>query len=477
MLAIAIAMIVLMSGLIASLLYTYRLKKQWRSERRELEAAIGTREAAAATITLQYQALTENTKELFVEPVTQLPTYKVFFEQLQRSMVESKRYSFYLALCLVEINNKQAFVDEDIEAKELFLAECAQHLRVAVRKIDFLAHYEGNTFALLLTGLNKPEKAALVAQRIFDVLARSTATPYATWNKTVSIGISIFPTDGETEKEFLAHTLHALAIAKQKGRSAYQFYEPALQTQSQREHSLVSAMNGAKFFDQLHLVYHPVVDIAHKKILSLSAELQWQHPQLGLIPQSEYLSWAEKQNRLIGMMVWQLEQACHYFLEQRKQGSVVELLMVAIPLALLRNSRFIHGLQQWLLKWEFSPEWLCLQVHGDFNSIPLEDFEKAANMLHYLNIQLIIEQQNDQSLPYSYFMQIPFTYYKLSDKMLGSMLDSSRVRTVLHAISQFMNQLSIQLIVSDVGIQAKRDVMQQLGVTLIERKTEVEAVS
>src|SRR5471030_1099472 len=104
MLAMAIVMMVLMGGLISSVFYTYRLKKQWQNERRELKVTISAREATAATISLQYQALTENTKELFVEPITQLPTYKVFFEHLQRSMHESKRYSFYLALCLVEIN-------------------------------------------------------------------------------------------------------------------------------------------------------------------------------------------------------------------------------------------------------------------------------------------------------------------------------------------------------------------------------------
>lgn len=462
---------------LASLLYAYHTKSKLKRENDTLNATLSASETKVATMKSQYQDLTEATRDLYVEPMTQLPTYKVFFEQLQHAMTESQRYSFYLAVCFIEISNNQAFLDEGVDAKEIFLAECAQNLRMAIRKIDFLAHYEGNTFALLLTGLNQPEKAGLVAQRIFDLLARSTATPYATWNKTVSIGISIFPTDSETEKECIAHTLHALAVAKQKGKSAYQFYETALQMQSQREHRLANAMNNAKFFDQLRLLYHPIVALQMNKAVALSVEMQWHHPDLGMISQAECILWAEKQNRLLGMMVWQLEQACRYFIAQRKTGGASPFLAVSIPLSLLRSTRFVHGLQQWLLKWSFSPEWLWLQVSGDFNNVPLDEFEKVANMLHYLKIRLVIEQQSEEALPFNYFMQIPFTYYKLSDKMLASILDSARVKTVLHALSQFMNQLSIQLIVTDENAQVNNDMLQQLGVTLVERGIEMEVIS
>src|ERR1700722_5268086 len=105
--------------------------------------------------------------------------------QLQRAMEESKRYSFYLALCLVEVVNNQILPDEDREGSALFLAECAQLIKPAIRKIDFLAHYEGNVFALLLTGLSQPDRASLAVQRIFEVLTRAKLTAAASWNKTV----------------------------------------------------------------------------------------------------------------------------------------------------------------------------------------------------------------------------------------------------------------------------------------------------
>lgn len=469
--------ILLSVGFIGSLIYSYRSKKRWIAECERLKATLDQRESAVNTIKSEYQSLAETSKALFVDPITALPTYKVFFEQLQRAIVESQRYSFYLGLCFIEIHNKQSLMDEDIDEKELFVAECAQQLRGAIRKIDFLAHYEGNTFVLLLTGLNQPEKAGLAAQRVFDVLAKSAATSATAWNKVVSIGIAIFPSDADSEKTLIAHSLHALAVAKQKGRSAYQFYEPSLHKQSQREHQLVKAMNNASFFDQLELVYHPVIALAQNKVLAMSVELQWKHPTLGLVSQSECMLWADKQNRLIGMMVWQLEQACRYFVMQREQGFAIACLMVSIPFSLLKNSRFIHGLQQWLTKWQFSPEWLWLQVQGDVHSISLDEFEKAANMLHYLNIKLVIEQQNEQALPFSYFARVPFTYYKLSDKMFASMLESAQISMVLRAMSQFMNQLSIQLIVSDADPQAKRDFFQQAGVALVERKSELESIS
>jgi len=468
-----IVSLILFIGLMSSLYYLYRLNKESKRKQQQSQQEIISRDGIIATLQTQYQELTETTKELFIEPVTQLPTYKVFFEQLQRSMTESKRYSFYLALCFIEITNTSALSDEDRDMKELFLAECAQQLSLAIRKIDFLAHYEGNVFALLLTGLNQPEKASLAAQRIFDVLSRAKMTACSTLNKTISIGISIFPTDAETEKEFIAHTLSALAVAKQKGRSAYQFYEPSLQRQSQREHLIVNAINSNHFFEQLELNYYPITTLSQNKVVALRVDWQWRHPELGIVPQAECVMWAEKQNRLLGIMVWQLEKACHYFLEERARGNNVAFLSVAIPLVILRNSRFVHGLSQWLTKWAFPQGQLWLQVYGDFNHIALDEFEKAANMLQYLNIQLVLEQRDQQSLPFSYFVRIPFTYYKLSDKMLGNLLDSSRVKAVLYAMSQFMKQLSIQLIVPD-GASQQRDILKQLGIELVEGEKMVE---
>lgn len=464
--------------LLISLIFTIysRLheQKKWRMTNQQLASSLESEKKEIDEYKNKYQSLIENTKELFVDPITLLPTYKVFYEQLQRAMSDSKRYSFYLALCLVEINNNQAFIDEDQDAKNIFLHECGEQLKLAIRKVDYLAHYTGNTFVILLTGLNHPEKAGLVAERIFDFLSRST-TSYNPQTKTVSIGISIYPKDADNEKEFFANTMHALAVAKQKGKSAYQFYDSQLQQQSKREHSLVNAMNDPKFFEQLEISYFPMIN-RQKKTTAMRAVFNWQHPTLGQISQAECVEFAQKQNRLIGLMVWQLEKACHFFLKKRRVHPDIAFLVLSMPLELLKNARFIHGLQQWLTKWNFPTNALCLQIYGDFQTIALADLEKSANMLQYLNIKVILEQNNRQGLPINYFAEVPFTYYKLDDKMLAGMLDSKKAAIVLPAISQFMQHLSIQLIVSDQAFALEQNILQQLDIALIEREQVAEAV-
>jgi EAL domain-containing protein (putative c-di-GMP-specific phosphodiesterase class I) len=284
--------------------------------------------------------------------------------------------------------------------------------------------------------------------------------------KRVAIGIAIYPGDGDSQNTVFSHALHALWVAKQKGRSTYQFYEPGLQQLSLREHAMQQMVQDERLFERLSLHFHPIHIIGDQQILALAVTLGWPEA-LATVSADEWVRVVAAQNRLVPIMIWQLEQACKQFLARGSQYKHVRYLVVSLPVVLLKNTRFVHGLAQWLMKWHFDPKQLWLRIYGDFHIIPLEDFEKAANMLKYLNVGLIVDQRGDQVLPFHYFLNAPFTYYHLTDKIFSDHMDSPRVQSMLNAVSLFMNQLSIQLIVSGVYTESELTLLKQFGVSLV----------
>lgn len=477
-----LAIILLGSGLVIfCLFYGVRKVSQLSHTLNVTKIELEKSQAAEQHLKDEAKALEHKLQDAFTDPVTQLPTWQLFEDQLNRSLKESARFQLSLGVLLIDLDDFKVINDAlGYEVGDALLQQVAERLKPCIRQVDSVSRITKDTFVILLAQLNKPETAALVAQRILQALANPFQINEHELYITTCIGISVYPTDGEEVQSLLRSADHALQLAKARGKHFYQFAQEKLHAQSQRELTLYTSLNHETIFEEFILYYQPVVNTHNETIMCMDALLHWQHPSLGLIHPQELFSYADKQHKLDVLTEWLLKNACRQFLEWRKLGFYPDLLGIPLSIKQLENSHFIYRISQILQELEFKPEWLLLELRGGSVELPFNVLEKAFNMLKFIGLKVAINDFGAGFFPLYYLKNFTIHYLKLDRSLIDEIETNHQAVALLEALVFLAQKMSMQLIVQ--GVESEQQVMilkeldfilmqgQQLGVPLSERE-------
>jgi diguanylate cyclase (GGDEF)-like protein len=296
---------------------------------------------------------------------------------------------------------------------ELLLA-LVKRLTARMRSEDMLARLGGDEFLLVLDHIDNPEDAAGVARSLLELLAQ----PFVLSGGHevfigASIGISVFPNDGNQSEQLIQHADAAMFQAKQQGRNTYRFYIDSL-TRAAGEHlELETRLRHAISANQLRVYYQPQVDIATGRIIGAEALVRWQDPERGLIPPVQFIPLAEETGLIAAIGEFVLKETCLQGVRWIKAG------MPPLTLAVnLSPHQFLHGdiselVSKVLAETGFPADHLELELT---ESALMEQEEKAVKMLHLLraqNIRLAIDDFGTGYSSLSYLKRFPLDILKI----------------------------------------------------------------
>jgi diguanylate cyclase (GGDEF)-like protein len=225
-----------------------------------------------------------------VDSVTTLPTRIFFNEVVNKTLNLAKRHNKILAVLLIEL---------DEEADSMELKEIANHFTKVLRKEDTLARLDENQFAVLLSEITKPKFASTVAEKLLK-----------SCKQTLSIGICIYPHDGQSLEELLQNAESALCKVKHAGGADYQFYTEKMDREAREYIQLESALRKAILNNELTLYYQPKLSIKKGRIVGAEALMRWEHPVLGMVNPQTFIALAEEIGLAMQLAEWGLRQAC-----------------------------------------------------------------------------------------------------------------------------------------------------------------------
>lgn len=405
------------------------------------------------------------------DPVTQLSGWQLFQDRLDQQIRESERYQLTLGVMYIDIDHFSVINDAlSTEAGNQILKEVAARLQTCMRQVDSLCRVTKDTFAVLLAQIARPETAAVVAQRMLQVLE----TPFSIQDRhlsiTACIGIALYPNDGLTRDVLLQHAEHAMHVAKTKGKQAYQFYQEQIHAKSQRELLMYTCLSRDEVFKDFSLVYEPVMDAENRTVLCMDAQLRWEHPALGQVSMEEIFSYASKQGKLNAITEWMLQNACRQFLHWRSLGFQPRMLGIPILLGQLESSQFIYRFSQILQELSFDPSWLLLEIREHASLASFDIMEKAFNMLTYLGVNIAIDEFGGGSFSLRYFKNFKIQYLRLDNAFADDVALNDQTKALIKSIIVLAENLTIQLIVPGVISQEQMEVLQSLGVVYMQGK-------
>ena len=316
------------------------------------------------------------------DTVTQLPNRALFEDRLEQAVAIAKATGQSLGVLFISLDQFKKVNDSLGHGPgDVLLREFAERLKSCINRSDTVARFGNDEFALLRTQIDGTKDVIETIGSLSQVLKFSFDLPGHELFATASVGVSLFPVDGEDSQTLLKNAGAALYKAKRSGGANYQFFTADLHELAASRLALESNLRRAIHNEEFLLHYQPRVSVDSLAITGLEALVRWQHPQLGLVSPSEFIPLAEDTGLIVQIGEWVLRAAC---LQGRRW---IEEGFAPIPIAVNISARQFHDrdLSQTVIRileeTGFSPKHLELELT---ESSIMQNEEFAASMLNQL---------------------------------------------------------------------------------------------
>ncbi len=259
--------------------------------------------------------------QAYHDQLTHLPNRALFKDRLELAIAQARRRGGMLAVMFADVDRFKLVNDSYGHAEgDALLRGIASRLSETLRRGDTLARLGGDEFTILLPDVGCLDDVESVARKIIATLGAPFKLSRADFRATVSIGIALFPRDGDSAEDLIRHADIAMYGVKRSGKNAFRFFEPELISHHHDRIRLENALRLAFERDELELHYQPQVSLSRKAIVGVEALLRWTHPTLGSIPPSTFIPVAEEIGLIGEISAWVMERACRQLAEWRAAG-------------------------------------------------------------------------------------------------------------------------------------------------------------
>ncbi len=370
------------------------------------------------------------------DSLTDLPNRVLFQERLQDALAQARRHGGIAALILADIDNFKEINDTLGHAVgDQLLRAVANRLKRGVRETDTVARLAADEFALVLTNLTDADGAGRVAESIL----RNLTHPYGLDDNEVmsgaSLGITIFPGDGEDGPQLLKNADLALHRAKTEGGSRYCFFVAEMDEEVQRrkaiERDLHFALNGG---DQLSVAYQPLIDLQTGRITGAEALCRWQHPTLGAIGPADFIPVAERSDLIFRLGRWVLHQVCMQLQAWKSQGLPSFRVAVNLSPVQFRHPGLLDMIRSVIEQTGADPHQLQLEIT---ETIAMRNFEYSVGVLRNLRelgLTIAIDDFGTGHSSLSYLRHFPVDKLKIDRSFVLDLDDHPESGAIVRAI-------------------------------------------
>lgn len=316
------------------------------------------------------------------DPLTHLPNRLLFNDRAEQALATAQANKRGCALLLLDLDHFQSINDSlGHNIGDELLKAVADRLKLVIDPGVTLARLGGDEFAILSENCSQVGQAADLAQLIVNVLKE----PYELENhrlfSSVSIGISLFPSDAQSAEQLLRNADAALFKAKGNGRAGYALYTEELTAHAQQRVETASELRRALEQGELRVYFQPVHDLFSGRMIGAEALVRWLHPQRGLVPPGEFIPIAERTGLIADIDMWVMRQACQQMVRWLGEGKVLDFVAVNVSSRLFAHREMYKQVAQVLDDTGLEPSRLEVEVT---ESAVMDDPEVALEQLHRL---------------------------------------------------------------------------------------------
>jgi diguanylate cyclase (GGDEF)-like protein/PAS domain S-box-containing protein len=393
------------------------------------------------------------------DPITELPNRSVFLDRLGQLLERAETHGQVAAVLVLNLDRFKVINDSlGHEAGDALLWGAGRRLIEAVRPGDTVARLDADSFAILLDDINTVDDVAPLVDKLQAGFAEPFRVKGEELYSTVSMGVSIWPGDGDTAEVLLQNAEVAMSRAKQRGRARCEYYESAMNAHAAKRIALETGLRRALEREEFVLYYQPKVDLRTERIIGVEALIRWQHPEHGLVPPGEFIPLLEETGLIVPLGRWVLETACAQHRAWAAQGW--ESLVMAVNLSaqqfaqgdlvqVVRDTMASHGCTT-------SGDWLELEIT---ESAMMQDMAHTATVLRQLKemgLRIAIDDFGTGHSSLSYLTRLPIDVLKIDRSFVIPLPHSPQDGEVVQAILALARSLSLDVVAEGVETEEQQ---------------------
>ncbi|HET9113171.1 MAG TPA: diguanylate cyclase, partial [Burkholderiales bacterium] len=348
------------------------------------------------------------------DPLTHLPNRIMLHDRLNQAIEMARRQVRQIAVMFLDLDHFKYINDSLGHATgDRLLQSVAQRVSATVRHSDTVARQGGDEFIILLAEVKHAEDAALSAQKILTALLPPHLIDGHSLHIGVSIGISVFPADGQDVDTLIKNADIAMYNVKENGRNHYKFFEPVMNARSVQRQSVEASLRLALERQEFILYYQPKINLHSGIIVGVEALIRWQHPKLGLLLPAEFVRIAEDSGLILPIGRWVLRQACLQASLWRQAGLSPITIAVNTSALEFRAEDFVEFIGHTLTEMGLEPGLLELELTESVLMRDVESTDSVLQALAELGVKLAVDDFGTGYSSLSYLRQFPIDTLKI----------------------------------------------------------------
>jgi diguanylate cyclase (GGDEF)-like protein len=399
------------------------------------------------------------------DQLTGLINRALFQDRLDSALARARREGGLVTVMFLDIDGFKDINDRfGHSVGDELLRQIAARLVTCLRETDTVARLGGDEFTVILEGGKRVEDAGQVATKIL----RSIATPFAVGNRelivTTSIGISVYPIDGDSYEELVKGADTAMYQSKSAGRNTYQYFTKALRDRTSDRIDLLDDLKAAIVAgDQLRVEYQPKVDVARGVVIGLEALMRWEHPDRGLIMPGEFIPLAEESDLIIPMTEWLIDEACMDMRRWTDAGMRPMRVAVNASERLFRDANLVETIAIALASADLDPRHLEVEVTERMITQEPERASRAIERLADMGVKVSIDDFGTGHSSLRQLQSLPIRSLKIDDTFVREAHRRREAEQVAAAIIAIARSFDLEVIAEGVETPEELSVVRSLG--------------
>ena len=388
------------------------------------------------------------------DPLTGLPNRTLFAELLSHAIEHAKHGSTSFGLLFLDLDHFKT-INESLGHRlgDQLLVAVGKRLRTLLPKVDTMARIGGDEFNVIVECDESLPGIDLVAQRMIEVLHEPFILDEHKVYIGVSIGIALYPVDGQDAETLQSNADAALYQAKMQGRGVLRFFSPEMTHRAKDRLTLEAELRGAldrQDSQELRLHYQPQISLRDGRIIGLEALLRWEHPQRGMISPAAFIPLAEESGLVVRLGDWVLRSACHQIKAWCDAGLAPAQTAVNISAVQLSRGHLVESVQAALQETGLAPERLELEITESFVMVDRTQSFKSVSGLKALGVRLSIDDFGTGYSSLAYLQQLDVDQLKIDLSFIRDVTSNRSNASIVKAIIAMGHSLGLQVIAEGV---------------------------
>ncbi len=399
----------------------------------------------------------------YYDPLTNLPNRRLFQDRLALAIAHARHTHQHVAVAVLDIYGFSRINDiMGRQVGDMVLTQAGRYLRESVREGDTVARLGNDEFGIVLASIANPVHIANIAHKVMVGFPGAIMVEGEPLYVTGSMGIAVYPHDGEESAVLLKNA--EVALHSVTAGAAFTFYSPELNAKAQEHRQIEQELYHGLGRGEMELYYQPVVDLRTQQIISVEALLRWRSRKLGDVPPLRFIPVAEETGLIVALGEWVLREACRQGRQWAARGAPPLKVAINVSVKQLRQKDFVARVAHILAETGFDPALLSLGIEITESGLmaEMERFVEVLVRLKDMGLLIYIDDFGTGYSSLNYLRRLPVNTLKIDSSFIKDIASNPDAVSVVRTIIALANALDLNVIAEGVETEEQLSILSEL---------------